>query len=321
MARSSTGGARGGIPWLLVFAIAAIAGGVALYLIAPKAEGAALIHVSIAAEEVFTIGGFSVTNSMIGAVLASLVLLAAAWFISRRSHLVPGRLQSLIELPIELLAGIVSGSSSRWRSYAALIFGLFLMIIVANWMGLLPGVGTVGVVHHEEGHAPTLVPFVRPASADLNFTLGLAIIAVVMFIYWGIRANGLGGYLKELAGEPWYLTWLIFPINVISELSRLISLSMRLFGNVFAGEILITTMLALTTAAVFVLPLAFFAPALFLGLELLFGAVQALVFALLALTYISTAIAEHHAAGHADEHGDADEAHPTHPPAAEAASS
>ena len=86
---------------------------------------------------------------------------------------------------------------------------------------------------------------------------------------------------------------LMFPIHLISELSRLVSLSMRLFGNVFAGEVLIATMLALTTAALFVLPLAFFVPAIFLGLELLFGAVQALVFALLTMTYITMAIDEH----------------------------
>ena len=284
-----------------------------------EAGGEALIHVSIRAEELFNIGGFSVTNSMIGALLASLLLLVAAWYFRRRADLVPGRLQGLLELPIEFLAGLVSATTSRWRSYAALIFALFLMILVANWIGLLPGVGTIGLLHHEEGHT-TLVPFVRPASADLNFTLGLAIISVLMFIFWGIRANGLRGYLAELAGNPWYLRPLLFSINVISELSRLISLSMRLFGNIFAGEILITTMLALTTAAVFVLPLAFFVPAAFLGLEILFGAVQALVFALLTLTYISTAIAEHHGPGHEEEHGEADESHSNaHPPAAEAA--
>ena len=110
-----------------------------------------------------------------------------------------------------------------------------------------------------------------------------------------------GGYLKELVGEPRYMAPLMFPIHLISELSRLVSLSMRLFGNVFAGEVLIGTMLALTTAAVFVLPLAFFVPAVFLGLELLFGAVQALVFALLTMTYITMAIAEHEG-GHDNEH-------------------
>jgi F-type H+-transporting ATPase subunit a len=221
-------------------------------------------------------------------------------------------------MPIELLAGIVSASSSRWRSYVAVILALFLMILVANWIGLLPGVGTIGIAHVDEAGHEAVVPIVRPASADLNFTLGLAIIAFVMFVYWGIRAHGGWGYLKELLGQPLYMAPLMFPINVISELSRLISLSMRLFGNIFAGEVLIATMLALTTAAVFVLPLAFFVPAVFLGLELLFGLVQALVFALLAMTYISVAIAEGQS-GHGNDHGEADAAHASGSPAAEAA--
>ena len=120
----------------------------------------------------------------------------------------------------------------------------------------------------------------------------------------------------ELVGEPRYMAPLMFPIHLISELSRLVSLSMRLFGNVFAGEVLIGTMLALTTAALFVLPLAFFVPAVFLGLELLFGAVQALVFALLTMTYITMAIAEH-GNGHGDEHDADASAHhaDTHEPA------
>ena len=92
---------------------------------------------------------------------------------------------------------------------------------------------------------------------------------------------------------------LMFPIHLISELSRLISLSMRLFGNVFAGEVLMATMLALTTAAIFVLPLAFFVPAFFILLELLFGLVQAMVFALLTMAYITLAIAEQQG-GHAE---------------------
>ena len=104
----------------------------------------------------------------------------------------------------------------------------------------------------------------RPS--DLNFTLGLAIITFVVFVFWGVRLHGALGYLKELAGEPRYMAPLMFPIHLISELSRLVSLLMRLFGNVFAGEVLIATMLALTTATLFVLPLAFFVPAVFLGL-------------------------------------------------------
>jgi F-type H+-transporting ATPase subunit a len=272
----------------------------------PEEEGG-LIHVAIGGETLFTVGPFEVTNSMVGAVLASLLLLAAAWYVSRRSALVPHRLQSLIELPVEWIAGIVAGSTSRWRSYVGLVIGLFLMILVANWLGLLPGVGTIGLNQTVDGHE-VLVPVVRPAAADLNFTLGLAIITFVTFVWWGVRVNGPLGYLKELVGEPRYMAPLMFPIHLISELSRLVSLSMRLFGNVFAGEVLIATMLALTTATLFVLPLAFFVPGIFLGLELLFGAVQAVVFALLTMTYITMAIAEHQGA-HAPEHAGDEEHH------------
>ena len=248
---------------------------------------------------------------MVGALLASAILLLMAWIFVRRPALVPSRMQSLVELPIEWMAGIVAGSSSRWRGYVALVMGLFLMILVANWLGLLPGVGTIGIVHHEGGHE-TLVPLVRPASADLNFTLGLAIITFVTFVAWAIRLHGSIGYLKELVGEPRIMAPLMFPIHLISELSRLVSLSMRLFGNIFAGEVLLATMLALTTAAVFVLPLAFFVPAVFLGLELIFGAVQALVFALLTMTYITMAIAEQ-SGGHTEEAEEHDERAPSRP--------
>ncbi|HEX6139219.1 MAG TPA: F0F1 ATP synthase subunit A [Candidatus Limnocylindria bacterium] len=265
----------------------------------PEGEsGGGLIHVSIKAEELFRIGPLSVTNSMVGAVLASLVLLVAAWYFRRRATLVPARVQSLIELPIEWMANIVSGSTSQWRRYVSLVIGLFLMILVANWIGLLPGVGTVGtnVTHGEETE---LVPWIRPASADLNFTLGLALVTFVVFVFWGVRTNGVGGYLKELVGEPRYMAPLMFPIHLISELSRLISLSMRLFGNVFAGEVLLGTMIALVPLLV---------PAVFLGLEAIFGFVQALVFALLTMTYITMSIAEHAGAGHGD-HGE----HPAQP--------
>ena len=278
----------------------------------PEEEGESLIHVAIEAEELFAIGPLSFTNSMVGALLASVVLGLAAWYITRRSSLVPGRLQSALELPVELLSGIVASSSSRWRGYVGLVLGFFLMILVANWIGLLPGVGTIGITHIDEAGHEAMIPIVRPASADLNFTLGLALVAFVMFVYWGIKANGAGGYLKELIGEPRYMAPLMFPINLISEFSRLISLSMRLFGNVFAGEVLLATMIALAPILI---------PAVFLGLELLFGFVQALVFALLAMTYIGTAIAEHHSAEHDgnENHGEADAALADHPRAADAA--
>ena len=305
-------------PIVLAVVVLVVVGTAALLQSPPEGEES-LIHVSIKAEPLFDVGGFEVTNSMVGAVLASLLLLAGAWYVTRRSTLVPGKLQSVLELPVEYLANITSGSTSRWRSYVGLVIGLFLMILVANWLGLLPGVGTIGVVHVEEGHE-TLTPFVRAAGADLNFTLGLAIITFVTFVWWAIRVNGVKGYLLELVGQPRYMAPLMFPIHLISELSRLVSLSMRLFGNVFAGEVLLATMFALTTAAVFVLPLAFFVPAIFLGLELIFGAVQALVFALLTMTYITMGIDEHEGEHHeeASEHDDRTPARPDHSTSASA---
>ncbi len=263
-------------------------------------EGGGLVHVEIAAEPLFEIGPFTFTNSMVGALLTTAILLTVAFWFSRRAALVPNRRQSLIELPIEWMANIVQGAGgTRWRSFVPFILTIFLTVLVANWIGLLPGVGTIGLA----GEHDTIVPFLRPASADLNFTLALALVTFVVFVSFGIRANGLGGWLKEFLGEPRYMSPLMAPIHIISELSRLISLSMRLFGNVFAGEVLLATMLAITTAAIFIMPLAFFVPGIFLGLELIFGFVQALVFALLAMTYISMAIAEH--ATHDDKHAEA----------------
>lgn len=262
-----------------------------------------MVHVDIAAEKLFAIGPLVITNSMVGALLASVLLfLAARWF-ARRSELVPGRAQSLVELPIEFLAGVVRGTGGkRWRQFAPFIFAIFLYVLTANWLSLLPGVGTIGFGEEVDGKQ-IIVPFIRAGAADLNFTLGLALISFVAFIAFGLRANGLRGYLKELLiAEPPYMTPLLTPIHLISELSRVISLSMRLFGNVFAGEVLLATMLALTTATIFTLPLAFAVPGIFIGLELLFGLVQALVFALLSMTYITLAIAEHRQHGSGDSH-------------------
>ncbi len=263
-----------------------------------------MVHVEIAAEKLLSIGPLIVTNSMVGALLASVVLLVVAGRFARGSGIVPSRGQSIVELPIEFLAGIVRGTGGRrWRQFAPLIFAIFLFVLTANWLSLLPGVGTIGLAEKGADGKEIIVPFVRAGAADLNFTLGLALISFVSFIAFGLRANGVRGYLKELlVSEPAYMTPLLTPIHLISELSRVISLSMRLFGNVFAGEVLVATMLALTTATVFLLPLALVIPGVFIGLELLFGLVQALVFALLSMTYITLAIAEHRQHGSDDHH-------------------
>jgi F-type H+-transporting ATPase subunit a len=258
-------------------------------------QSGAAISVSIQAETLFTIGPLEITNSMVGAVLASAILLVAAWWFVRRAALVPSSTQSLIEFPIEWMTTIVRESGgSRWRAFVSLVATLFLLILVANWLSIFPGVGTIGFTETTADGAEQFIPFIRPASADLNFTLGLTLVSFVTFVYWGVRVNGVRGYLRELRGEPAWMAPLMMPIHIISDLSRLISLSMRLFGNVFAGDILLATMLVLAPIVV---------PAAFMGLELIFGFIQALVFALLTMTYIILAIAEHaHSAeGHVGE--------------------
>lgn len=253
-----------------------------------------MLHVEIQAEPLLQIGPLTFTNSMVGALMTTVLLLLVAWFFLRRASLVPSRLQSLVEFPIEWTAQIVKDNGGKyWRSFAPLVITIFIFVLLANWIGLLPGVGTIGYHEIVDGEE-VLVPFVRPASADLNFTLGLALVSFFAFIGLGVRKGGIRSYLKHtFVAEPAYMTPLMTPIHIISELSRVISLSFRLFGNVFAGEVLLATMLFLTTAVVFVLPLALFVPAVFLSLELVFGFVQALVFAFLTMAYIVLALPEH----------------------------
>jgi F-type H+-transporting ATPase subunit a len=152
----------------------------------------------------------------------------------------------------------------------------------------------------EEAEHAAPVPILRPPTADLNMTLAMSLLTFTVVQVAGVSAHGFVGRIKHMADPPF-----LFPIEVISELSRIISLSARLFGNVFAGEVLLGVMYAMSAAIkVALVPVLF--PVVFIGLEVLFGTIQALVFALLTLIYIYLA-----AAGH-DDHGESDvESHDT----------
>jgi len=155
----------------------------------------------------------------------------------------------------------------------------------------------------EEEHGEVLVPYFRAPNADLNMTLAMALLAFGVVQIVGVRAHGFIGRLKHMADPP-----MLFPIELISELSRIVSLSARLFGNVFAGEVLLAVMYALAASIkIAILPVVF--PVVFLFLELLFGSIQALVFALLTLIYITLAAA----GGHGDEHHEEDPHHAPEP--------
>lgn len=191
--------------------------------------------------------------------LVMLFLIILGSIVARRAQLIPGRLQSVVEMVVEFLLGLVEGTAGKklGRRIFPLIGGLFIFIIVANYTGLLPGIGTIGI-WHEGKHAlvaasegatgtehggRTLVPLFRPPSADLNMTLAMALISYVAFQVAGISAHGVWGRIKHMANPPFLL-----PIEIISELSRIVSLSFRLFGNIFAGETLLTVMYGIANA-------------------------------------------------------------------------
>jgi F-type H+-transporting ATPase subunit a len=265
------------------------------------------LHISLAAEEIFHIGAFKVTNSMIMMLITMAFVLIFFARTAGRAQLMPGgRLQQLGEMVVEALQNLVDTVAGRslGRRIFPVIATLFIFILAANWMAvaLLPLVGTVGVYHEDHGEK-VLIPFLRPANADLNMTIAMALIAVTFIQIVGIKFHGFGGYIKELA-TPWFL----FPVHVISELSRILSLSARLFGNIFGGEVFLVV-------TFFLFPL--FAPLLTIGLEIFFGFIQAVLFSVLTLVYVSMAAAGHggHGESHGHEHAHDGQHAPAHAPA------
>lgn len=252
-----------------------------------------MTEISVAPETLFSIGPFNVTNSLIGTWLAMIFLVVLALAVRRKLSVVPGMLQSLVEWPIEGMLNLVTGvDRKRGIQYFPLVISMFLFILTMNWMGLLPGFGTIGLLEDHNGHQ-VLVPFLRAGTADLSATLALALVSFFVFIGFGVAVHGPGGYVKTFANPP-----ALAPLEILQHLFRAVSLSLRLFGNIFAGEAIQIVFLS------FLGPAAFVIPAVFILLELLFGLVQAGIFALLTMTYILLATMEHgpaHGAGTDDD--------------------
>ncbi len=296
--------------------------------------------VSIKAEPLFHIGDFTITNSLFTTWIVMVLLIVLSLLATRRmpkdlqgaatADLVPGGLQNLLEFVIEALHGLTKGIAGAWTpKFFPIIATIFLLVITANWLGLIPGVGSIGIlehpheVHGEEakgaveftgfvangsiltaepahgaGEGYFVVPFFRSPSADLNFTLALALISVFMVQYFGIKGNG-AGYFKKFfdvsgfkRGAFWgFIGLFVSTLELISEIAKIISFSFRLFGNVFAGEVLLLVM-------AFLIPYIISIP--FYGLELFVGFIQALVFMLLTLVFFTLAASSHHGGG--EEH-------------------
>ncbi len=268
------------------------------------------MSVPIAAEPIARLGSFPITNSLLNAWLAVAIFILAAWFIRKNlSNDKPGRFQIAVEGLLEFLLGYVdqvTHDRGKSKRFFPLVATLFLFILLSNWMGTLPGVGSIGVWQEVRGETE-LVPVFRPANADLNMTLAMALLSIVashligmitvgFFVHWNkfialgtvVKAFRKGG-VNIMVG---LVEALVGVIELFAEIAKVVSLSLRLFGNIFAGEVLITVMYSLV---------AFFLPLPFTFLELIVGAVQATVFSMLTLVYL-TILSEKPHGEHEEEH-------------------
>jgi F-type H+-transporting ATPase subunit a len=263
------------------------------------------VHVSPGELGRFTIPGtdidFIFTNSLFTMLLVMGFMLIVGILIARAATLVPGRIQSVFELVAEFILRLIESAAgpSFARRIFPLVGTLFIFILIANYSGLMPGMKTVYWQGGEE-----YVLLFRAPTADLNMTLAMAFSTFFTVQVAGLSSHGVVGRVKHMAAGPLWLAWLLFLIEVVSELSRIVSLSFRLFGNIFAGEVLLGVMYTIANA-IKITVVGLLVPVIFLYLEVLFGFIQALVFALLTMIYIVLAAAheeghEEHAADHGE---------------------
>lgn len=244
-------------------------------------------EISLAAETIGHLGPLRVTNALLASwVVTVFIVLFALWLRSRIREVprgVQGILEAVFGWLLDLMDG-VTGSREKSERFFPLVAALFLFIIALNWFGLLPGVGPVGVYEEREGHR-ILVPLLRGGNADLNSTLALAIIAVVATHLAGLRRLGVLPHIGKFFNIRSPIGFFVGLLETVSEFAKILSFSFRLFGNIFAGEVLLLIVAALVP---------YLAPLPFFGLELFVGFVQALVFATLTLVFLQLATAEEH---------------------------
>ena len=248
-----------------------------------------MLNISLRAEDIFHIGGFTVTNAILMAFLILVIFTVYAIALRRRLAMVPGMAQNMTEAVFEGALGLMAsvlGSRRTAEKYFPLIFTIFIFVLASNWLGLVPGVGSVMV-----GQGANAVPLLRSPSSDVNFTLALALIAVTMVNVFAVSVVGLRHRVSVFFNFKSPIGFFVGILELISEFARIISFTFRLFGNVFAGEVLLAIMALL---APYLVPLPFMA------LEVFTGFIQAFIFGMLTLIFVALAITPHEGeeAGH-----------------------
>lgn len=225
--------------------------------------------------------------SITGSIIMSWIVMAAViiplTIIARRLKEIPTGVQNVIEFAIESLSSFAIGIGGPGaKKFITFFLACFLFIAVSNWSGLIPGVGRV-----HEFRAPT---------SDVNVTVGLALVAFVYFHYQGVRALGIGGYLgKFFTLKDGPVGLFVGFIEFFLEFVKPLTLAMRLFGNIYGGELALAVVTTITLA---------FIPVTLYGLELFVGLMQAIIFSVLVLVFTMLAMEGHHEEGH-DEHSPA----------------
>lgn len=244
--------------------------------------------------------GFPITNSMVVTWMVTLVMLLVARLATSKMTPIPGPLQNLVEWVVEGLYNFLEGIMGEHLVKKTFWFfaSLFLFILGANWMGLVPGVGTIGWGEATAEGFRVSQPLFRGVNADLNMTLAMAVMFFALWVMWAVQCQGPWGVIKHLFGAKGdvkgafglFLAVVFLAagmLEVVSILFRPISLSLRLFGNVYAGETMLETMSHLVPSLAWLIPIPFY------FMELMVGLVQALVFMLLTAVF-TMIICEHH---------------------------
>ena len=298
-------------PLLLILIAAVLAGG-GFATVALGAEPAHVTteehHLSLKPIVLFEIGKLAVTNSMVVSWIVAAGIIVCAQLATRKITPVPKGLQNFWEWLVESLHNFLESIIGRDLVRRTFWFfaTIFIFILFVNWFGLIPGVGTIGWGHYESTGAFRIDrPLLRGGNADLNMTAAMAMIFFACWIVWAIQANGVGGFLMHIFGPKGEskglmkiaMVGVFFAVGlleVVSILFRPISLSFRLFGNVYAGETILESMSHMVPALAWLIPIPFY------FMELLVGLVQAMVFML--LTAVFTLLIAQHEPGHEAHH-------------------
>ena len=265
--------------------------------------------IQIPPEVIFYIGPLPVTNALLGTWISIIALLLVFFFGTRRRDLIPSGMQNAVEWIIEYLLNLTEGVSGKVkaRKFFPLVAAFFIFILFCNLLDIFPGVDTIGTVNlialrsaHLSvpstffllgDYSDKLTPWVRPGTSDLNLTLALALVSVIVTQIFGFYTLGakqqLSKYFNFKAlrhGFQGPIEFFVGLIELVTEISRILSFSFRLFGNIFAGSAVL---------AVFAWLLPFVSDAIFIPLELFVGFVQALIFALLTLVFLEIGTTSH----------------------------